>query len=500
MKIKSKIISLFFLLLFICTPLCTFVSAETAYAAISVSSSNVNVGDTITITAIYTASTVRGVEARLTYDNSILEYQNDNSDASGNAGVIKICSYTSNASSTMKIPLKFKALKVGTSRIVLQSDSVYTQGLSDLGTPSAGTTITVKNPSTSLSSDANLQNLTPSAGSLSPGFSPSTTDYTVNVPYETTSITFNALAEDSGAKVSKSGSNSLSVGSNKITFTVVAPNGNQKTYIVNVVRSKKSGSSSSDSSNGGAGSSGSTTNAASTTETAADATATTAAADPTEEYPIVIDGVRYKPVTDLTGIDSPGDCFTLTSCTMNGTDIPAYKHNNADITLAYLMSEEGQGSYFIYHTDDNTFSAFIPILLGSKEYVVMTEPADTNFENYVKTTVPIENYNVDAWNVLSTGGEQSDFYLIYAVNPDGNEQWYVYDAKENTMQRYFKDAVQAVNAVPSNDQQNEIASLQNFKKVSIIVIVVLSILVAGLAVFLVVSKIRDTSARHLNRW
>lgn len=493
----DKLIVFLFMTVFIFIPFNMDASAETAYASISFSSSNVHVGDTVKITANFSASSVGAVRAVLSYDDSVLEYDKDNSpNSDGGSGTVTIVKSASDKQTSMSSTVTFKAIGVGTSFVKLTSE-VIAWDYTSLGSPSAGASLTVKNPSPDLSSNANLQSLTPSAGSLSPAFSAGTTNYTVTVPYDTASITFNALAEDSGAKVSKSGSGSLSVGSNTIKFTVLAPDGTQKTYTVNVVRSAKSGGTPPNSSNPGAGT---TAGAVSTTDTSGEPETTATAVDPTADYPIVIDGIRYKVITDLTGIDSPGACFTLTSCAINGADVPAYQHNHADVTVVYLMSEENQGAYFIYHTDDASFSAFLPIVVNGQVYVAQDEPADTDFENYVKASVPIGDHEVDAWNIPYASGSPSDFYLVYAVSPDGNTQWYVYDAKENTMQRYFPDAVSAVKSTSSDSQAAEMAGLKKFKTAAIIVMGVLSVLLAGLIVGLAVWKVRSTGGRHLNRW
>ena len=71
-------------------------------------------------------------------------------------------------------------------------------------------------------------------------FNPDTKDYTVTIPYQVTTITIDAVPEDSNAKVSipSSSLNNLSVGGNKVTITVT--NGNSKTvYTLYVTRSEK---------------------------------------------------------------------------------------------------------------------------------------------------------------------------------------------------------------------------------------------------------------------
>jgi hypothetical protein len=95
-----------------------------------------------------------------------------------------------------------------------------------------------------LGGNNNLQSLSVSPGSLSPGFTPSTRSYTVNVADTVDSITVSAQAQDAGATVSieNQTTTSLSVplepagNPTLVSIDVTAPNGNQKTYTVRVNR------------------------------------------------------------------------------------------------------------------------------------------------------------------------------------------------------------------------------------------------------------------------
>ncbi|MFD1790687.1 cadherin-like beta sandwich domain-containing protein [Ochrobactrum teleogrylli] len=99
------------------------------------------------------------------------------------------------------------------------------------------------------SSDANLQNLIPSTGTLTPAFAPNTNAYTLNVANDVESISFipsladiNATAVVNGASTPNGTSSAaipLVVGSNTVTTTVTAQDGTTtKSYTVNVIRAQ----------------------------------------------------------------------------------------------------------------------------------------------------------------------------------------------------------------------------------------------------------------------
>ncbi len=113
------------------------------------------------------------------------------------------------------------------------------------GTTTKTYTVTVNRPA---SNNANLSNLEPSEGSLSPAFSAATTSYTVDVINSVSSIQFRPTAEDPNydgitvdtapvASGEWSGAISLDVGDNVVQVEVTAEDGTTtKTYTVTVNR------------------------------------------------------------------------------------------------------------------------------------------------------------------------------------------------------------------------------------------------------------------------
>src|SRR5262245_10560501 len=107
------------------------------------------------------------------------------------------------------------------------------------------------------SPDATLSALTVAPGTLQPPFSgTTTTNYTVDVTSDVTSVTATALAQNSGATISINGSNattgqatqSVTLGapgsSTPISIVVTAPSGSQNTYVVSVNRAALNGNNS----------------------------------------------------------------------------------------------------------------------------------------------------------------------------------------------------------------------------------------------------------------
>lgn len=128
------------------------------------------------------------------------------------------------------LTITFKAKKVGSTNVKI-SDSEMSSSNGVLSTNNPSKTITITPPP---SSNANLSSLSVSNASIN--FNKDTTNYSVKVGSDVTSINVTATAEDSGAKISGTGSKSLNYGDNKINVVVTAPSGDKKTYTITVTR------------------------------------------------------------------------------------------------------------------------------------------------------------------------------------------------------------------------------------------------------------------------
>ena len=89
------------------------------------------------------------------------------------------------------------------------------------------------------STNTNVSNIIPSAGSLSPEYSNDVGIYEVEVEEEIDTIDFDVILESDEAVVSGDKNNSLNYGENDIVITVTAEDGTVKNIIIKVIRNKK---------------------------------------------------------------------------------------------------------------------------------------------------------------------------------------------------------------------------------------------------------------------
>jgi len=233
------------LILLICLLFSLVPQAHAAGSASVTGPSTVRAGDTITV-SFRAGGGILGGEGVLSYDSSLLKlnsctaaiggswavdfsgnsfvfYDNDMANPLNSMTTIFTASFTVNANVTPGTPISVTA-----------SGVILSDGDQDFGAGSPSWSATIAPP---LSGNCDLASLSVSSG-ISPAFNPSVTNYSASVPFTTASVTVNAKAADSKAKVSVSNPGLTAGGTTEIRVTVTAENGAVKTYTVRISRAQ----------------------------------------------------------------------------------------------------------------------------------------------------------------------------------------------------------------------------------------------------------------------
>lgn len=246
-----------------------------------------------------------------------------------------------------------------------------------------------------LSNNANLSSLSVSNGTLSPKFSASKTQYTVNLTGVVSKIKVSAKAADSKASVYGTGEQSVKAGKNTLTVSVVAENGTQKDYVITVN---------------------------------------------VDETPLVYtsyNGVKLGFVRSLDGVDKPGKSFEETTLKIDGKEVSAWKSNLMNKTIVYLQNDETkEKNYYLYNTETNTVESKVQpmALLGNNVFVMDIPENLQKREGMTFTKVTIDKYELDGWKFNDKAFE--NYALIYVMNEKGEMVYYQYESTENTLQLY----------------------------------------------------------------
>lgn len=274
-----------------------------------------------------------------------------------------------------------------------------------------------------LSSNANLASLSISQGTLSPKFSASKTEYTVNLNGDISSIKVNATAADSKAIVYGTGTKTLKPGKNTISISVAAEDGSTKEYTVTVN---------------------------------------------VDETPLVFvnyNGAKLGFVRSLDGVDKPAKSFEAVKIKVDGKEVKAWKSNLLKKTVVYLQDDKTkEKNYYIYNTETNAVESILrPMaLLGNNVFVVDVPKNLQTREGMKFTTVKIDKYELNGWTFNDAAFQ--NYALIYVMDEKGSMVYYQYEATEKTLQLY-SDAAAIPQTAYDQYRKDVDASLKKHKMV-----------------------------------
>lgn len=243
----KKIVSILTVLV-LCLALMLPISVSAASASASLTGpGTVRAGDTITLSFNLNGSGIFGASGTLSYDSSQLtlsgtsqkigapwavEFNGNNFVAYDNNLTNPINKTTALFSVTFKVN---GSLAAGTSIKVSYTGVTASDGNADANVGTVTYSATIAAP---LSTDNTLKSLTVSNATISPAFNAGTTNYTAEVPFETSKLNVQAEANDSKATVSIYSPNLVPNGTTNVTVTVTAENGSAKTYTIAVKRAQ----------------------------------------------------------------------------------------------------------------------------------------------------------------------------------------------------------------------------------------------------------------------
>ena len=376
--------------------------------SIALSSSYISIGDYVTATFSVSGSSISAGTLYVGYDSSILSFESGSGMIYGGGGSLTI-SFTGEGS----VSATFRAEANGEASIYTSGEDFYDIEGSALGVSHAGVTVTVRTEEQTTSAPSNnddpepsnnnteentdkrsnncyLASLMVNPGELKPAFSSSTTDYTVDVPEDTKSITVSAETDDSKAYTSISGADDLKKGQNTVCVTVTAENGAVKNYYITVNCGKV-----------------------------------------TEYTDVTIDGKKYKFITE--DFQNVPEGFKEKQIKYKDGELKGYTSAGGNVDIIYLADEAGNKAWYIYDSAKDKFFPYYEYSSSYKRYIIIEKPANVTLpEGFKETTLDLGHGNVPAYI------DDSDFgiYLVYAVDVDGKEGFYYYDTVEKSFMRY----------------------------------------------------------------
>ena len=317
------------------------------------------------------------------------------------------------------------------------------------------------------SSNASLGSLVISAGTLSPEFSAATKDYTATVDYSCSSLAVTANPADLKASVtSVTGNDSLEVGENTVSVVVTAEDGSTSTYNIVVTRRAEDDPENADKQ------------------------------DNWKKFDI--NGTEWTMVNDIPE-DVVPEGFEHSKTVIDGLEYNTLHGTFGDITLVYLQSESGNG-LFVYDAAQNTAYEFVRINSESHFIVVLLPKVDDVPEGYNEISLSIEGKGVATayqTKVEKSDDQTKDFYLVYAINDNGESGWYTYDSVDGTYMRTELSTPTVAQEENDTTKSELVPGIAN-KYLVLAAILVLVIIILALLLLVVIVKNKKRTANEEN--
>lgn len=364
--------------------------------SISVTSSSVTVGNTITLK-------IKG--------SGIIGRFNVSSSNSSVASVSNNSVWVEDNTQSIKISAK----KVGTTVITITPGSTSDSSGNDLNLSTKKITITVKNKASSSSSSSStgtttkvkssnsyLSSLTIDGYELDSKFSKETLEYSVTVKEGTEKIKINAQLADSSAKVTGIGEVNVSEGLNTFNVLVTAENGSKRTYVLKVTVKEY------------------------------------------EPIEVKVNNEEYTVVRKRKDLPVISDYFSEKEITIDEDVVDGYYNEELGYELVGLKNSNGDIKYYIYK--NGKYELYNEQIFNGMVLRVLDKELDGG---YKKTSFSYNNTKIDSYQEVkldilkntyaldNNDVSGNDYYLFYAINMEtGKEELYQYDSVEKTVQRY----------------------------------------------------------------
>ena len=488
-KLLCTTISLVLIICMLAIP-ATKVHAASADFTISVSSTSVYVGDSVTVTvSLNCDSTLGAYSYSLTYDSDILEYTSGS--GYGGSGTVTYAGYGDGNSSSAYATFSFSAIGSGDVYIQTSNADVYTWGEKSCSISNAGASISVlsnntepetteeqtevtteaqttesentstEQPDTEETSEDTteetastclLSKLSVNPGKLTPVFSKNVFDYSIEVPFDTKQLNIEALPENENAAVDIAGNSNFEPGKEySVEITVTSDDESKQLYTIKV----------------------------------------TCKEEEIEKIYAKYDDKTLYFAYDYSKLNIP-EGFSAEKCNYKGKEIITYKSPNALINCAYLIDEEGNGSWYIVDLLTGELTPMLQVQSNYNTYIIKKAPDNSLIpEGFTLTTYEFGNIKVDAYK----RNEQDSIILIYAINPAGSEGWYFYDTNEGSFLRL--DGFTTVTPEPV-EEKNDFLSLVLRYKTEIMLGAIALLLLILLIIIICFSKTKKKLKKYIN--
>lgn len=216
------------------------------------------------------------------------------------------------------------------------------------------------------------------------------------------------------------------------------------------------------------------------TEDQSEDSKTTAADGPV----VKVNGKKYVVGSEFSEELIP-DGFKKGEMTFEGSKYTVITQEASGINAMYLTEKSsGDSDFFLYNSDDGSFSPFEEVKIAKDRYIIplMNDGKLKLSSRYQKTTLTLNGKEFDTWQDT----KDAEYYIVYALNSDGEKTTYRYDTTDGTYQKYSPES-QGTTSGNKNNGKGLWGKILNFVEefLDIVVIIAIALFLLVLLMFIV---------------
>ena len=179
------------------------------------------------------------------------------------------------------------------------------------------------------------------------------------------------------------------------------------------------------------------------------------------------------------------DGFKKGEMTFEGSKYTVITQEASGINAMYLTEKSsGDSDFFLYNSDDGSFSPFEEVEIAKDRYIIplMNDGKLKLSSRYQKTTLTLNGKEFDTWQDT----KDAEYYIVYALNSDGEKTTYRYDTTDGTYQKYSPES-QGTTSGNKNNGKGLWGKIINFvdEFLDIVVIIAIALFLLVLLMFIV---------------
>lgn len=154
---------------------------------------------------------------------------------------------------------------------------------------------------------------------------------------------------------------------------------------------------------------------------------------------VTVNGTEYTFSENFSEAEIPVG-FAEDTMEYEGAQRKVVKQQNGDVYLGYLVDAQNAGKFFMYDSEAAAFVPFEQITISETAAItLLSEREDVKLpKEYQETEITLNDQVFPAWRNV----EKSDYYILYAMNNQGEKTLYQYDSVDGTYQRFDAPTVE----------------------------------------------------------